>query len=594
MRMSELFSQTRRKTDNQEAESGSDLLVRAGFIRQLAAGIYTFMPLALRSLKKIEAIVRSEIDAIGGQEILMPVVNPADIWKESGRWQRIDAEMGRFTDRSERDMVLAMTHEEVVADIVRNEVHSYRHLPRLIYHIQTKWRDDPRPRAGLIRVREFVMKDSYSLDRDADGMKTQYDRHYEAYFKIFGRCGLPTIAVVSDIGMMGGLSAHEFIYPAEIGEDTIIRCPQCGYSANRQIAASDKLAAINSKTEPAAKSPGADEKSGNGRAEPSNTPQNVLKKVHTPGAATIQSLSAFLDLPPTKLAKAVFVVADDTFVAALIRGDLEVNETKLANVLEASRLRPATDEEIRRHGIEPGFGSPIGCRDTKIVVDDTVPVIQNMVTGANEVDHHYINANYGRDFNADIVADIALAAEGERCPHCGSALESFRGVEVGNIFQLGTRYSETMNCRYLDAGGSSNPVYMGSYGIGIGRLLACIAQHHSDEHGLAWPVAVAPFEVHIVDLCKDAKHALKAYKSLNSAGIDVIIDERKERAGVKFNDADLIGTPIRITIGEKSLSTRSAEMRIRRSGRTENVPLQQVKQRIRDALKALRDEETIV
>lgn len=548
-------------------------MIRAGFIRQLAAGIYTYMPPALRVLRKIENIIRSEIENIGGQEVLMPVVNPADIWKESGRWQQIDAEMGRFQDRSGRDMVLAMTHEEVVADLVRNEVHSYRQLPRLLYHFQTKWRDDPRPRAGLIRVREFIMKDSYSLDRDADGMKEQYKRHYDAYFRIFKRCCLPAVAVTSDIGMMGGQSAHEYIYPSEIGEDTIIKCLSCGYAANRQIATFGK------------------KPSASAGDMPDRPDQAALEKIHTPGAATIESLSRFLKIPAAKLAKAVFLVADDSFVVALIRGDLEVNETKLSNAIKAVSLRPATDDEIRRHGIEPGFGSAIGCRDATVVADDTVPAITNMVTGANEPDYHYINANYGRDFKADIIADIALAEADSPCSECGSPLLSFRGVEIGNIFQLGTRYSEAMHCSYLDTDGIGKPVYMGSYGIGLGRLLACIAEQHHDESGFIWPVSVAPFHVHVVDLCKDSHQADSIYIELSSEGIEVLIDDRKERAGVKFNDADLIGIPVRITVGEKSLSQGGVEMRFRRSGHSEIVPLTEIVSRLHSALEDSKNQE---
>ena len=557
--MSELFSRTLRSSKKDVEATSHDLLLRGGFIRPLASGIYTILPLGFMILKKIENIIRSEMNNIGGQEILMPVVNPADIWKESGRWHKIDSEMGRFNDRNGRDMVLAMTHEEVVADLVRNEVHSYKQLPKLIYHFQTKWRDDPRPRAGLIRVREFTMKDSYSLDRDVDGLEKQYQSHLEAYYRIFRRCGIETIAVQADLGIMGGLKAHEFIYPSEIGEDTILRCQSCGYSANRQIA---DFRRENSGEEPAL----------------------PLEKVHTPGAATIDDLANYLNLNPKKMAKARFLIATtsegdrqiDSFILALIRGDLEVNETKIATALGAGSLRPATEAEIRDHGIEPGFGSPLGANSLTLIVDESIPGIPNMVAGANEPDYHYKNVNYERDLKADIVTDIALVEDGFSCKECGKSLETTRGIEVGNIFQLGTYYSEKMNCSYLDADGVEKPVVMGSYGIGLGRLLACIAEAHNDEYGLVWPKEVAPFDVHIVDLIDERDRGISIYRDLEGRGFQVLYDDRDERAGVKFNDADLIGIPLRLTIGKRSLDRGGVELKVRKSGENKFVALDHI------------------
>jgi prolyl-tRNA synthetase len=556
MRMSRLFSRTRRKPPESTESASAELLLRAGYVRQLASGIYSYLPLAVRAIRRIEEIIRSEMDGIGGQEIVMPVVNPADIWKESARWYQIDQEMGRFTDRSGRDMVLAMTHEEVIADLTRNEIHSYRQLPSMLYHVQTKWRDDPRPRAGLIRVREFTMKDSYSLDTDAQGMEQQYEAHYGAYERIFRRCNLPVVAVGSDLGMMGGSVAHEFMYLNSIGEDTILRCPQCGYGANRQIAVF--------------------------KSEPTNTGAPLeLEKVHTPDAKTIADLSAFLSVTAKALAKAVFSIATlakgeetvEQFVITVIRGDLDVNETKLAQALGSLALRPAREDEIRAHGIEPGYGSPIGARDVMVVVDSSITGETNLVAGANETDYHLKNVNYPRDFEADLVADVAYAEDGFLCGECSSALSAARGVEMGNIFQLGTKYSDSMKCTYLDDSGTQRPIYMGSYGIGIGRLLACIVEEYHDDHGVIWPPQVAPYQVHLVNLCASAEVADGLYEELTATGVDVLYEDRDERAGVKFNDADLIGVPLRVTVGDRNLSQGNIETKLRWDTDNTTIPV---------------------
>jgi prolyl-tRNA synthetase len=573
--MSRLFSQTLREAPAEAEIASHRLLLRAGFIRQLAAGIFSYLPLARRSLTKIENIIRQEMNAIGGQEITMPVVHPADIWKESGRWYQIDAEMGRFKDRGGRDMALAMTHEEVVADLVRKEIRSYRQLPQLLYHIQTKWRDDPRPRAGLIRVREFTMKDSYSLDADWEGLDAQYRNHYQAYFNIFHRCGLPVGAVKSDVGMMGGKLAHEFMYLTEAGEDTLLMCAACGYAANRQIAPFRKQ--LPEQEEPLA-----------------------IEKVATPECKTIKELAEFLDVPEAKTAKAVFLVATITegehtferFVFAAVRGDMEVNETKLANAVKAKSLRPATEDEITAVGATPGYASPVGLQDVLVVVDDAVPVSPNLVAGANESGYHLRNVNYGRDYRADIVADIVAARDGDACPECGKPLEAVRGVEVGNIFKLGTRYSDALGCTYLDASGQPRPVIMGSYGIGSGRLLACVAEHYHDEYGLMWPVSVAPYQIHLVALIGKGSHetsvlAESLYKDLEAAGIEVLYDDREESPGVKFNDADLIGLPVRLTVSERALKAGGVEFKRRDLKEREVVPLENVLDRIRDELEAL-------
>jgi prolyl-tRNA synthetase len=549
--MSSLFSRTLHEAPADAEIPGHKLLVRAGFIRQIAAGVFAYLPLAKRTLNKIENIMRDEINAIGGQEMTMPVVNPAEIWKQTGRWFEIGAELGRFKDRNDRDMALAMTHEETVAELVRKEIQTYRQMPALIYHIQTKWRDDPRPRAGLIRVREFTMKDSYSLDRDFEGLDLQYRRHYQAYFNIFNRCALPSISVKSDVGMMGGKMAHEFMYLTPIGEDTLLLCDKCGYSANRQVAKFQK---------PAADAEDLMEK----------------EKVETPGAHTIEELAEFLKILKSKTAKAVFLTATyaeddrpDQLIMAIVRGDMELSETKLLNAIKAKEMRPATDDEIIASGAVPGYASPMGLKNLLVVVDDIIPTSPNLVAGANEENYHFRNVNYERDYKADIVSDLAAAQQDDACPECGAPLRSVRGVEIGNIFKLGTRYSESMNCKFLDADGKEKFVIMGSYGIGSGRLLACIAEEYNDDGGLTWPITVAPFQVHMVVLAgKDEDETVigKAndlYKALTDDGIDVLFDDRAESPGVKFNDADLMGMPIRITVSQRSLKNDSVEMKLR-------------------------------
>jgi prolyl-tRNA synthetase len=579
MRMSRLFSQTLREAPADAEVASHILLVRAGFIRQLASGIFSYLPLAQRSITKIENILRQEMDAIDGQEITMPVVHPADIWKETGRWYDVDAEMGRFCDRSKRDMVLAMTHEEVVADLVRKEIKSYRQLPQMIYHIQTKWRDDPRPRSGMLRVREFTMKDSYSLDADQEGLVKQYEAHYEAYFKIFRRCGLPTRAVKADVGMMGGSQSDEFMYLTPVGEDTILLCDKCDYSANGQIALFAK--------EPAA-------------------PEAIVEtnKIATPNTSTIEDLASLLGIPTKKTAKVVLLVGrfkedepgageSERLVMAIIRGDMAVSETKLANSVKALGLRPAREEEISTCGAVPGYASPIGLGSGVLVVaDDSIPATPNLVAGANEAGYHLEGVNYGRDFEADMVADIAAAGEGSACSVCGTALSASRGVEVGNIFQLGTKYTDAMGCTYLDADGVAQSVVMGSYGIGVGRLLACIAEEHRDENGLMWPLSVAPYQVHLVVLAKNgagpaADAAEKIYAELTQADVEVLYDDRSENPGVKFKDADLIGIPLRITVGERSLKEGQVEVKGRAEADSSGVAVDDVVEQIEARISSL-------
>lgn len=581
MRMSNLFFQTLRDAPADAEIASHKLLIRAGMVRQLAAGLWDFMPLGMRVKQKVEAIIREEMNAIGTQEIVLPVVHPASIWKETGRWYEIGDDMGRFQDRNGRDMVLAMTHEEIVADLVRQVVSSYRQLPMAIYHIQTKFRDEPRPRAGLIRVREFTMKDAYSLDKDWAGLDDYYRKSYQAYFNVFRRCGLDVIAVESDVGMMGGTQAHEFMALLPIGEDTILINEESGYFANRQVATFQK-------PEP-----------------PTELPQS-LEEVHTPSTNTIAKLADFLDIEESQTAKAIFMVAQvaneraaeegqaetrDQFVFAVVRGDMELNETKLTNAVKARSMRPATADEIRAVGAEPGYGSPIGVDRERVllVVDDLVAASPNLVAGANREDYHYRNVNHGRDYEADAVTDLVAAADGYLDPIGGRPMRAVRGVEVGNIFKLGTKYTEALGATFLDENGEAQPVIMGSYGIGSERLIASVIERHHDENGIQWPISVAPYQVALVSLATAkqpdvAEAADRIYSQLSDAGIDVLYDDRDERAGVKFNDADLIGLPIRLTVGGRGLKNGIVEMKLRRTGESSEIALDNLVDGVRTAM----------
>ncbi len=576
MRMSRLFFETLREVPAAADTPSHQLLLRAGLVHQVAAGIFEFLPLGLRAKRKIEAILRQEMERIDGQEVQMPVVHPAELWQRSGRWYAIGPDMARLKDRNDRDLCLGMTHEEPVTDLAASMVRSYRDLPFMVYQIQTKFRDEPRPRAGLIRVREFTMKDGYSFHRDFADLDAYYPRVYEAYYRMFRRCGLEVVAVASDTGMMGGTMAHEFMALSPIGEDTLLLCDACGYKANRQIALFRKP---QLQAEPLA----------------------ALEEVHTPRCASIEDLAAFLSVSPEKIVKAVFMVgklavegddqqAQERLIVACLRGDMELNETKLANALKCRGLRPAHDSEIRAAGIEPGFGSPVGMKAGAAIViaDDLVPAMGNFVCGANKADYHLRNANYQREFAADVVADIAAAAEGHACHACGQPLRSVRGIEVGNIFKLGTKYSAAMGAAYLDEKGASHPIVMGCYGAGSDRVLASVIEEHHDEAGIQWPVSVAPYELVLVSLVSPGKEEEKlvedVYRKLAAAGVEVLYDDRNERAGVKFNDADLLGFPLRLTAGPKGLKTGTLELKIRRTGEVRPVPIDQVVEATRQAL----------
>jgi len=558
MRLSRLFFSTLRD-DPADAEMASHrLLVRAGYVRQLGAGIYSLLPLGWSVTRRVEQVIREEINGIGGQEMEMPVVHPADLWRESGRYQKIGPELVRFKDRAGRDMVLAMTHEEVVADLLRDIVSSYRQLPLIVYHLQTKFRDEPRSRGGLIRVREFVMKDSYSCDRDAAGLDHSYQLHHEAYSRIFERLGLDTVVVGADVGIMGGSLAHEFMVLNPHGEDSLVLCPRGDYAANQQIA-------MTRKPEPPADDP------------------LPIEEVATPGTVTIAELASFLGVGADRTAKAAFfLTGDGRLVTAIVRGDFDVNETKLTNALKAfSGMRPAQAEEIRAAGMEPGYGSPIGAHDTVVVVDELVARSPNLVAGANREGFHLRNVNVGRDFTPDVVVDIVNAREGDPCPVCGDPVALQNGIEVGNIFKLGTDFSVPMGATYLGEDGERRPIVMGSYGIGVGRNVACIVEAHHDEKGIAWPESVAPYPAHLVTVSagKDARVADEAEgfcARLAEAGVEILYDDRDESPGVKFTDAELMGMPRILTISPRSLAAGGVEVTIRATGERAVRPMADV------------------
>jgi len=544
MRMSQLFGNTLRQNPADAEMPSHQLLVRAGMIRPLAAGIYSYLPLGWRVLRNIETIMRQEMEAIGAQEMMMPFVQPAELWQATGRWQSIGADMARFQDRAHRDLVLAMTHEEAVAQLARTEIRSYRHLPRLIYHIQAKFRDEPRPRGGLIRVREFTMKDAYSLDADADGLDAAYRNMHLAYERIFQRCGIQALAVQADVGQMGGSASEEFMALNEHGEDTLILCPACGYAANVEWASF-------------------------ARPEPPCPPEAEIQEIATPHCKTIADLAAFVGLPRHQTLKAVFYVTQDgEFIFAVIRGDLDVNEIKLRNLLGGVAFGPATEAEIRGTGAEPGYGSPVGLRGVRVIADDSVRLGRNFVAGANREGYHLLNVNYPRDFEAAVVGDFALARAGDACPNCGQPLTERRGIELGHLFKLGSRYSQSLGATYLDADGQARPIVMGSYGIGTGRLMAAIVEQHHDQHGIVWPVEIAPYQVHLINLGHEpeeetSRAADRLYAELQQQGFQVLYDERNERPGVKFNDADLIGVPLRVTVGHRNLAQNGVEVKRR-------------------------------
>ena len=550
MRASNLYAPTLRNTPAEAEIVSHQLMYRAGMIRKVAGGMYTFLPLGWRVIRKIEQIIREEMDAAGGQEIMMPILQPGELWQESGRWSAYGAEMMRIKDRHGRDFCLGPTHEEMITDLVRDELHSYKQLPVMLYQIQDKFRDERRPRFGLMRSREFIMKDLYSFDKDPEGMMVSYQKMYDAYSKIYTRMGLEYRPVEADSGAIGGGHSHEFTVLADAGESNIAYCSQCDY------AASDEKAELKPETMP-------------------TEDALPLEKVSTPGTNTIESLCDFLKIPAEKTIKAVAYQTDtDELVLVFIRGDHDVNEVKVLNQVEgALELRMADEDVIQAAGGCPGFMGPIGIKKgTHVFVDASVMNVQNGVTGANEKDVHYKNVNPQRDFDKDaiVIGDFRMVKEGDPCPHCGAPMKMTRGIEAGQVFALGTKYSAAMGATFLDEQGKEQPLYMGCYGIGVGRTMAAAIEQNNDKDGIVWPRAIAPFEVvvAVVNAKKDDQLAYgeEIYKECQAAGIDTLLDDRKERAGVKFKDCDLIGYPLRVTIGPKAVEGDTIEIKIRKTG----------------------------
>lgn len=566
MRYSRLLISTKNISIKAKETYSQELLVKAGYVRQLSSGIFSALHFGQRSFQKIEKIIREEMDAIGGTEISMPVVHPADLWKQTNRYYEVDESLVKFQDRAGRDMVLGMTHEEVVASLAKSEVTTHKQLPKLVYQIQTKFRDEARARGGLIRVREFVMKDSYSLDKDWEGLAAQYDNHYHAYFKIFQRAGLPVISVKSDVGMMGGKVAHEYMYITEIGEDTLFICDETGYRANKEVATFKKPA-------------------------PSTAEELPVEELHTPATSTIEGLAKLLGIKAEDCGKVVFfegeVNGEKTVVIAVVRGDMEVNTVKLQKATGSKYLKPATEDQIKALGAYPGFASPIGLDRSQCVVvtDDLIEGSKNLVMGANKQDYHLKNVCAGRDYKADTTADIVSAYEGAVAPNAtdeSQVLRAVRGVETGNIFQLGTKYTAGLGACFVDENGKSQPIIMGSYGIGVGRLLACLAEEYYDENGLIMPITVAPYQVHLVGLLNNeevTREADQLYESLQKAGVEVLYDDRHFKTasnGEKFGDADLIGIPIRLTVSKRSLQNGGAEIKLRGQSASQMISTENV------------------
>ena len=566
MRYSQMLLPTLREEPADAEVISHKLMLRAGMIRKVAAGIYTLLPLGVRVIHKVERIIREEMNRAGAQEVVMPCVLPADLWRESGRWDQYGKELLRMKDRHERDYCFGPTHEEVVTDLARREIRSYRQLPLNLYQIQTKFRDEVRPRFGVMRAREFVMKDAYSFDADEAGAEQSYNRMYDAYMRIFERCGLRFRAVEADTGLIGGRFSHEFMVLADTGEDAIVSCDTCAYAANIE------RAEVNTVTGEV------DEK------------LKGLERVQTPGKRSVEEVTEFLGVPPQRLVKTIIFQTGQGAIAALVRGDHEINEAKLRRHLDAMELEMAGDELITDVTHAPkGFAGPVGL-DLRIVADYAVQGMRNIVTGGNELDTHLINVNLGRDFQVDEFADIRQAQEGDPCPRCSGRLQVSRGIEVGHIFKLGTKYSEALGATYLDLEGTEQLLVMGCYGIGVGRTAAAAIEQNHDEHGIIFPLAIAPFHVLLLPVNNnDAKimgAAEDLYQDLSAQGLEVLLDDRDERPGVKFNDADVIGIPLRLTVGEKNLKQGKVEIKVRKSGEITLVDLQEASERVKGVVSA--------
>ena len=537
------------KEDPKEAENASHrLLLRGGFVKQHQSGVYIFLPLGWKVMLKIMKIVREEMDRIGAQEMLMPALTSGDVWKKSGRWEDFGSDMFRLKDRKNRDIALAPTHEEIMTLLAKEHIRSYRDLPQIWYQIQTKFRDEPRSRAGILRVREFLMKDSYSFDADWEGLTQNYEKHREAYARIFMRSGLEFIGVEASTGLMGGSKSEEFMVIADAGEDSLIICEKCGYSANLEVA------------------------EGMPRIEKIEGKFEKKEKVHTPSVRSVEEVSDFLGISPSLIVKSLMYHIEDEPVLVLIRGDYEINEAKLAKVL-GPKAHLASHEYIEeRFGVEPGFLGPIGIDVKRIIADETIRTIKNFVVGANKSDYHIVGVNM-EDLNIEAFYDLRAVKEGDYCPKCGHPLVEKKAIEIGHIFQLGTKYSESLEAYYTDKNGKLRPIVMGSYGIGIGRIMAAAVELYHDEKGIIWPVAISPYEVSIVEINpqKTGDKTEEIYNELKNNGIDVIWDDRNETAGFKFKDSELVGYPFKVVVGERKLKDNRVEVQIRKSGESFDV-----------------------
>ncbi len=558
-RMSRFFLKTLREAPAEAELPSHKLLLRAGLVMPLAAGLYCFTPMGWRVMRKIEELVREEMNRAGAQELRLPALQPVELWQQTGRYEAFGGALFRLSDRRERNFVLAPTHEEAISALAASQVQSYRDLPVTLYQFQQKFRDEPRPRGGLIRLREFCMKDAYSFDPDWETLDDSYQAMFDAYARIFARAEVPALPVEADSGAIGGKDSQEFIYLNENGEDGVLLCPACGYAANAEKA--------TFRAEPAV------------AAEPAPS-----ERVDTPGVTTIADLAAFLGVEERQTVKAVFYAADGEPVFVAIRGDLEVNETKLRNLLKAVELEAMDDTAVARAGLVAGSASPVGLEDIRVVADESATTAVNLVGGANERDAHLLNLNYGRDWTASVVDDIALAEAGHGCPSCESRLEVRSGIELGHVFKLGTSYAEAMDVRYLDSEGERHHAVMGCYGIGIDRLLAAVLEENHDEDGIIWPATLAPFDVHVVVLGGEKPEVAEALAALESAleaaGLESLVDDRDESPGAKFKDADLLGMPMRLTVSPRALGRGGIELRDRRSGESEIAPLAEVVGRI--------------
>src|SRR4051812_2071949 len=567
MRWSRFYLYTTREVPNDAEVISHQLMVRAGLIKKTAAGIYSYLPFGWRSLAKLEAIVRRELDAIHSNELSMPAVQPAELWQESGRLARYGKELLRIKDRHERDFVFGPTHEEVVTDIVRRDVKSYRQLPISLYQIQTKFRDEIRPRFGLMRGREFIMKDAYSFHSTPESLDETYQDMRRAYCKIFEACELDYTMVEADSGAIGGSASHEFMVVAATGESAVVRCPQCGYAANVEKAETRRPEAV-------AGTGGTAEK----------------KKVATPGKSSVEDVAAFLGIAPGQVVKTLLYDSEKGMVAVVVRGDREINEVKLGNLLDVQHLALAAEEKVREMtGAALGYAGPVGLpKGTRLIGDESVRGMTDFVVGANEGDAHLTGVNWGRDVDLTEWADLLLVTGGDPCPRCDGTLELFRGIEVGHIFKLGTKYSEKLGCNFTDEEGNDHPMIMGCYGLGVGRTVAAAIEQNHDKDGIVWPRPLAPFEVLLIAVNPEdeavKRTAEELYAQLQEKGVDVLFDDRDERPGVKFKDADLIGIPVRVTVGAKSLADGKVEVSLRRDREKQMVAPEEAVGRVGEML----------